>query len=80
MQNAIEENVYAGNAMNRRLFFQYGVLLPADPYGHVDQSIGKNVAAGTVSLIPPTRLIEDPIETLTIDGGTREFQLTPNTA
>src|SRR5690606_29239690 len=27
MQHAISENVYAGNAMNRRLFYQYGVLL-----------------------------------------------------
>ncbi len=79
MQNAIEENVYAGNAMNRRVFFQYGALLPANPFGHVDQSIGKNTATGTVSLIPPTRVIEDPIEILTVDGVTMEFQLTPNT-
>ena len=28
MEHAVSENVYAGNAMNRRLFFQYGVLLP----------------------------------------------------
>ncbi len=41
MELAISENVYAGNAMNRRLFFQYGVLLPASPYGHVDQASGR---------------------------------------
>ena len=29
--HAVSENVYAGNAMNRRLFYQYGVLLPAEP-------------------------------------------------
>ena len=29
MDHAVSENVYAGNAMNRRLFYQYGVLLPA---------------------------------------------------
>ena len=34
MQYAVSENVYAGNAMSRRLFYQYGVLLPASPYGH----------------------------------------------
>ena len=31
MQHTISENVYAGNAMNRRLFFQYGLLLPGQP-------------------------------------------------
>jgi alkyl sulfatase BDS1-like metallo-beta-lactamase superfamily hydrolase len=31
MEYAIAENVYAGNAMNRRAFFQYGVLLPRSP-------------------------------------------------
>jgi len=36
MDHAVAENVYAGNAMNRRMFFQYGVLLPRSPYGHVD--------------------------------------------
>lgn len=29
MAHTISENVYAGNAMNRRLFYQYGILLPA---------------------------------------------------
>jgi alkyl sulfatase BDS1-like metallo-beta-lactamase superfamily hydrolase len=34
MDHAVAENVYAGNAMSRRLFFQYGVLLPRSPFGH----------------------------------------------
>jgi linear primary-alkylsulfatase len=42
---AISENVFAGNAMNRRLQWQYAVLLARTPFGHVDQAIGKNVAA-----------------------------------
>jgi alkyl sulfatase BDS1-like metallo-beta-lactamase superfamily hydrolase len=79
MEHAIAENVYAGNAMNRRLFFQYGVLLPAHPSGHVDQSIGKNVSAGALGLIAPTRTIDDPIERLTVDGVTMVFQNTPGT-
>jgi alkyl sulfatase BDS1-like metallo-beta-lactamase superfamily hydrolase len=29
MDFTISENVYAGDAMNRRLFYQYGLLLPA---------------------------------------------------
>jgi alkyl sulfatase BDS1-like metallo-beta-lactamase superfamily hydrolase len=79
MQNAVSENVYAGNAMNRRLFFQYGVLLPRSPFGHVDQSIGKNVAAGNLGLIPPTITIEKDIEELTVDGVKMIFQNTPGT-
>ncbi|PSJ52198.1 hypothetical protein C7I84_26635 [Mesorhizobium ephedrae] len=79
MEHAVAENVYAGNAMTRRMFFQYGVLLPRSPFGHVDQSIGKNTAAGNVGLIEPTRYIEDDFEELTIDGVRMEFQNTPGT-
>jgi alkyl sulfatase BDS1-like metallo-beta-lactamase superfamily hydrolase len=79
MKYAVTENVYAGNAMNRRLFFQYGVLLPRSPFGHVDQSIGKNTAAGNMGLIPPTRIIEKDIEELTVDGVKMVFQNTPGT-
>jgi alkyl sulfatase BDS1-like metallo-beta-lactamase superfamily hydrolase len=79
MEHAIAENVYAGNAMNRRMFFQYGVLLPRSPFGHVDQSIGKNTASGTLGLIEPSRYIEQDFETLVIDGVEMEFQNTPGT-
>ena len=79
MEHAIAENVYAGNAMNRRLFFQYGVLLPRSPYGHVDQSIGKNTAAGNMGLIQPTRYITKDFEAVTVDGVQMEFQNTPGT-
>ncbi|MGF1756729.1 MBL fold metallo-hydrolase [Photobacterium sagamiensis] len=79
MHHAVSENVYAGNAMNRRMFFQYGVLLPRSPFGHVDQSIGKNTAAGNTGLIPPTVIIEKDIEELTVDGVKMIFQNTPGT-
>lgn len=79
MEHAVAENVYAGNAMTRRMFFQYGVLLPRSPFGHVDQSIGKNTAAGNVGLIEPTRYIDGDFEELTIDGVRMEFQNTPGT-
>jgi len=79
MTHAVAENVYAGNAMSRRLFFQYGVLLPRGPFGHVDQSIGKNTAAGNLGLIPPNVVIEDDIEELTVDGVRMVFQNTPGT-
>ena len=79
MARAISENVYAGNAMNRRLFYQYGLLLPASPYGHAGQGLSQNVSIGNVTLIPPTIVIDDNIEELTIDGVKMVFQNTPNT-
>lgn len=79
MEHAIAENVYTGNAMTRRAYFQYGLLLPRSPFGHVDQSIGKNVAAGNTGLIEPTRYITQDIEELTIDGVPMVFQNTPGT-
>jgi len=79
MDHAVAENVYAGNAMNRRLFYQYGVLLPKSPFGHVDQAIGKGTAAGNLGLIPPTVIIEKYIEELTVDGVKMVFQNTPGT-
>ena len=79
MEHAVSETVYAGNAMTRRMFFQYGVLLPRSPFGHVDQSIGKNTAAGNLGLIPPTVIIEKDIEEMTVDGVKMVFQNTPGT-
>ncbi len=79
MEAAISENVFAGNAMNRRLFYQYGVLLPRGPNGYVSQGLGQGVSAGSVGLIPPTKLITQPIEEITVDGVRMVFQLTPFT-
>ena len=79
MLHTVSENVYAGNAMNRRLFYQYGILLPASPFGHTGQGLGQNVSIGTITLIAPTRIIEDDIEELTIDGVRMIFQNTPGT-
>lgn len=79
MQAAIEENVFAGNAMSRRTQYQYAVLLPRDPYGHVDQAIGKNVANGSVGLIAPNVTIKNDFEEITVDGVKMVFQNTPDT-
>ena len=79
MDHAISENVYAGNAMNRRMFLQYGVLLPSSPYGMVDMAIGKGTAAGTIGLIPPNVVITEDIQELTVDGVKMIFHNTPGT-
>ncbi len=79
MEEAIAENVYAGNAMARRAWYQYGLLLPASPYGYVGQGLGQGASAGFVSLIPPTRIVEQAIEEFSVDGVRMIFQNTPNT-
>ncbi len=55
------------------------VLLPRSPFGHVDQSIGKNTAAGNLGLIPPNVIVKDDIEEMTVDGVKMVFQNTPGT-
>ncbi len=79
LEAAISENVFAGNAMTRRTQYQYAVLLPRDPHGHVDQSIGKNVASGNVGLIAPNLIITKAFEEVTLDGVKMVFQNTPDT-
>jgi len=79
MDFTISENVYAGNAMNRRLFYQYGLLLPVAPHGFVTQGLGHTIPAGAFGLIAPTRFIVDPIEETEVDGLRMIFQNTPNT-
>jgi alkyl sulfatase BDS1-like metallo-beta-lactamase superfamily hydrolase len=79
LEHTIAENVYAGNAMNRRLFYQYGLLLPASPHGYVGQGLGQAVSRGRIGLIAPTRLVEKEIEQIEVDGIEMVFQDTPNT-
>ena len=79
MEHTISENVYAGNAMNRRLFYQYGLLLPAAPHGYVGQGLGQGVSSGAVGLIAPTRIVEGEIEEFEVDGVRMIHQNTPRT-
>ena len=79
MAHTVAENVYAGNAMNRRLFYQYGLLLPVAPHGYVGQGLGQRVSAGAIGLIAPTRFVEKPVEEFEVDGVRMVFQNTPNT-
>lgn len=79
MEEAIAENVYAGNAMSRRASYQYGNLLPSGPFGQVDSAIGKALARGTSGLIAPTLVITEEFEEHSIDGVRIVFQNTPGT-
>lgn len=79
MDFTVAENVYAGNAMNRRLFYQYGLLLPVAPHGFVTQGLGHKISAGSSGLIAPTRQVAEPIEEFEVDAVRMIFQNTPNT-
>ena len=79
MEHAVSENVYAGTAMNRRLFYQYGVLLPASPFGHAGQGLMQNVSAGNFGLLQPTLVVDDGIKEIEVDGIKMIFQNTPGT-
>lgn len=79
MEEAIAENVFAGNAMTRRSQWQFAVLLDRNPFGHVDQAIGKNTPAGHVGLIAPNRVLSKKFEEITLDGVEMVFQDTPDT-
>ncbi|MDJ0858296.1 MAG: alkyl sulfatase dimerization domain-containing protein [Dinoroseobacter sp.] len=79
MEHTISENVYAGNAMNRRLSYQYGQQLPISPFGFAGQGLGHRVSFGVPGLITPTKVVEEDIEYLEVDGVRMVFQNTPNT-
>jgi alkyl sulfatase BDS1-like metallo-beta-lactamase superfamily hydrolase len=79
MQEVVSENVIAGTAMVRRAQFQFGATLPKGPRGQVDAGLGKVTSRGTVTLIPPTRIVTGAIETHRIDGVEIVFQLAPET-
>ncbi|AIL61449.1 alkyl/aryl-sulfatase [Pseudomonas alkylphenolica] len=80
MEHAIQENVLAGTAMFRRGMYQSGGAVPRTERGQVDTGIGKGAPiGGTISLIAPTDLIVQPLESHDIAGVQFEFQLTPGT-
>ncbi|AMO24577.1 alkyl sulfatase dimerization domain-containing protein [Ramlibacter solisilvae] len=77
MAEAIGENVIAGNAMSRRAHYQFGQMIPRGERGQVDAGLGKGLAAGSITLIAPTRLIEKPVEKHRIDGVDIVFEMAP---
>ena len=79
LQEAVAENIFAGNAMGRRSLYQYGALLPPSARGQVDAGLGKTTSAGNLGLIPPSDTVEKTGDTRTIDGVQFEFQMAPGT-
>jgi alkyl sulfatase BDS1-like metallo-beta-lactamase superfamily hydrolase len=78
MEEATSENVMVGTAMGRRSAFQFGKDLPRDARGFVDTGLGKGVAYGTFGILPPTQLVTEPTQELTLDGVRFVFHNTPH--
>ncbi|MDR5766140.1 MULTISPECIES: alkyl/aryl-sulfatase [unclassified Caballeronia] len=79
MEEAVSENVFAGNVMSRRASYMYGNLLPKNPEGTVGGGLGLTTAAGTITLFPPNKIIDKTGEKMTIDGIDIVFQMAPGT-
>ena len=77
MENAVAENVLAGNAMNRRVTYQFGVPLPIGPQGLVGSGVAAALSTGTIGLIPPTELVTKTGQEMTVDGLRIVFQMAP---
>ncbi|MFG2867820.1 alkyl/aryl-sulfatase [Streptomyces sp. NPDC048338] len=79
LEEAVSENVYAGNAMTRRAAYMYGANLPKAPDAQIGAGLGSTTSTGTISLIPPTVDITATGQEETVDGVRIVFQLTPGT-
>ena len=79
LEEALSENVLAGNVMNRRATFMFGNLLPDAADGFVGNGLGPALAMGSTGIAAPTDTIWETGETRTIDGVDFEFVWTPGT-
>ncbi len=68
LEEATSENILVGTGMARRSLYQFGRDLPRSAKGNVDTGLGKDVAYGTIGILPPNRLIEQPTQALQLDG------------
>lgn len=77
VQEAVSENVMAGNIMARRAGYQYGNVLTAGPTGGITAALGPVLANGKSTLPLPNKSITKDGEKVTIDGVDFVFYLTP---
>ncbi|MBI2749482.1 MAG: MBL fold metallo-hydrolase [Burkholderiales bacterium] len=68
MEEATSENVMVGTGMARRSLYQFGRDLPRSAKGNVDTGLGKDVAYGSIGILAPNQLIEQPEQKLQLDG------------
>jgi alkyl sulfatase BDS1-like metallo-beta-lactamase superfamily hydrolase len=76
VDEALSENVLAGNVMSRRATYMYGNLLKPSAQGFVSTGLGAALSLGSTGFIPPNDIIYETGEKRLIDGIEIEFQLT----
>lgn len=77
LEEAVSENVLAGNHMRRRASYMFGKLIAPGPTGTVGAGLGLTTPNGQPSLITPTAVITKTGQVLVIDGLAFEFLLAP---
>ncbi|WP_413586119.1 alkyl/aryl-sulfatase [Bdellovibrio sp. HCB274] len=78
-EEAISENLYAGNVMTRRTLYMYGAYLPNNPKGSLTSGLGPLGSFGTRSFAEPTKIISKTGEKMTVDGVDIVFQMAQHT-
>ena len=79
VNESLNENVLAGNAMGRRATYMYGNLLKPSPTGFVSTGLGAALSLGSTGFIVPSDIVSKTGETRQIDGVDIEFQMTMGT-
>lgn len=77
LEESVSENVLLGNVMSRRASYMYGNLVGWDAQRGVGAGLGQLTSTGTVTLIPPTDIVSETGQEMTIDGLRIVFQHTP---
>ena len=68
VEEALSENVFAGNNMARRALYSYGSFLNIAADGNVSAGLGLTIPKGEVTFATPTHIVEEDTETINIDG------------
>jgi len=77
-ENAISENIMAGNAMSRRASYMFGNLLPKNNTGAIGAGLGQTTSTGLPGILQATDSIDSLSgETRMVDGLEVEFIYTP---
>jgi alkyl sulfatase BDS1-like metallo-beta-lactamase superfamily hydrolase len=76
-EEAVSENLIAGNTMSRRASFMYGNVIGKGPEGSLGSGLGTTTAAGEVTIVEPSLTIETTPQNETVDGLEMVFLNTP---
>jgi alkyl sulfatase BDS1-like metallo-beta-lactamase superfamily hydrolase len=77
IEEAVSENVMAGNVMSRRASYMYGNLVGWDPRRGVGAGLGQLTSTGKITMVAPTDIISETGQELTVDGLRLVFQHVP---